>query len=713
LGQFFERMADNQMENRLLLPYKIGSELEPVGMIEVGLNQKVPNCEIYTVDGVNERGKTTILDDVSKDAECDIVKEPPKFFIPGLPFTWYDLLVKGQRIVGEEENFLSPDEHEKYLGDLMEQNKPLILEILENSGCEVDENVLLDMKFAKFWGFVFSRLVMKNDLLDRYGEKNEEKARNIVLSDRNAMTTLALNISDYVTKDNFDDNVFLEVLKIYSYLGKNNYIPVSKHTFVFTSQEGSKFVSNRGVGLDVNDKSREAQEIVYREILKRRGRPFVRELMDNFLGQVWHIEMTHLIPEGGWGDSIDSYIAGEVLKKLIENNGVMPDRIVFSPDFHGYHNLAKAGIFARDSDALHISGDFEVVPLGFGSIIKSTPTYLRLRNHYQPKLYWYVSSAHDSILFADPEVDRAWFESVLAQLCKDNFSIAPEATYVGNKGKAELLSIQKVFETPNENEMHFSGNMNLDGNWDWLFGKFWGVTHLNYSLQSAALLSLEHGRSKQYHADFEGVGVSNDIAPVFTLPLNVKREPPELMELRVNPNRPGLYSLDSTLKRKAWERVLPVIKGIGGFGEIVISNSTVTLPRSARINNPSLTLLFLYSGDTSGFVGTSALTLSTSFSLSPEANEKILGVMESLAEGDDWKLPFGMDLGDMVEQGLLISKEMLAHTLTHKEHHGFVHNEAVFNLDIFGLYLSRAGFFRDFGHGPISSLMAQLRKDES
>lgn len=416
--------SQNLLKERLIIPSPVrtnveNKEIQNSSVVE--LNTEPTGYKIITLEGVNGRGKTTLAKSFASQTGYQIVKEPPYLNLEGQDkFTWYDILVKGEL------------DDENYLLGLYNANKALVQEILINSGIKKAEDQGLSKleeieknpSLIKFWGFVFSRLCLKNDLL-RKSKLADPGDKKILIGDRNALTTIVFNLCPHYVEE-FNDEILMQAIQVYAYLGENNYIPISDHTLAITSEEGVTFESFREGDKDVNDGFRYFQETIYRKVLDLRKKREYDELLAKFLGRVWHIEMSHIPPyQDRWELSLDSEIMLKVLRE-IDRTGAVPDFISLSNNSEIVNKLSNVYTLVSPSQPLHVTGDFQVVVADSEMFIKCAPEFLRPEtDDINRHLFWDIAGLPDWTA-ESPDETKLWFTSLIRSLLRPEIKLFPE-----------------------------------------------------------------------------------------------------------------------------------------------------------------------------------------------------------------------------------------------------------------------------------------------
>jgi len=509
-------MSSNLLTKKMFVPrISVRGELEPCeSMVISELNSEPMGFELITVDGVNERGKTQIVEKIASTTGIETVSEPPKTSLHsmGEPTTWYDLLVKNRLINSNKEPIATGN---KYIQELVDKNRDLIIEILVNSGViheEEEDTIFLSPEYNKFWGFVLSRLDMKNVIQakkneERYSEPSSRK----LISDRNALTTFAFNLVKNDSDEMPSEELFLNALKIYAYLGENNYIPTSSNTFVITSGENESYVSERGSDGDVNDANykRSKQERMYNWILSKRGNENYHTLMSKFLGDLWHIEMTHLEPLDGWEDSVDSIILQDLLLNVY-HQGKLDDYICFSLSDRLSRKLGDTFALTPEYKPLHRTGDFEIITLDSEYGIHVVPEIIVTKAEMvNRKLTWFINAV-PSPDYENPESIRDWVESLIIKFASSGINVPKDSLFIGSAKKAEYLGLQNI--DVDESEYHFIADYYEQwGSWvDRFLRNYYYNDYVHVNMLLAAL---QQASMKQARKQVKRVGMTNDILP--------------------------------------------------------------------------------------------------------------------------------------------------------------------------------------------------------
>lgn len=685
-------MEDKLLTQKLNIPIGLNTPEVEHQCIEIVINNENCGANITSVEGVNERGKTAIIKDVVAETKQVIIKEPPKFLIPGYTeTTWYDVLVKGH----------APE----FRKTIIKENEYLIREILFNSGVTQsidDDSLFLSENFLNFWPFLFSRLSMKEDLRNMI---TREKVSPEMISDRNALTSFGMNLTEYLNENQFNEEVYLNALKIYSYLGRNNYIPTSKNTFVITSEEGKVFMSERGAGQDIQDNDRLLQEIVYRKIIESRSQRMYQDLLRDFVGHVWHVEMSHLEPKNGWGVSIDSMILSQVLKQLNKKE-VMPNFFELPFNSEIFRLLNFTTIFSETNEPLHMTGDFSIVFADSELFIRTHPMYLESeRNKLLKHPYWHIA-AQPECNFKSPIETRIWFESILSSMA--GIKVPNDTVYLGNAKKAEMLGIGSAPTPVDSIEPHASTDW-LDGYWRSAVKAFSKGMIGESALFQVMLAAIEHACGKQGSNNLPAV--SNDIYPGLSVRKKSGISYGEIMAnglldpryFAIDQENSEVFSLDTKLIGQ-WKNFLQyMILYTHGIDRLYIGNSIYFNGSGNRFSMSN----WMNSGSTASGVNVLSTNLSLEILLDNHASDAILNKMIELSDKGEWQLPYGYDLGELVKLPGVNPKSILIHTLDLRDKRSPKSSFTKLSLqnELIRKHLIESGFFADFGHGPLKSLV--------
>jgi len=105
-----------------------------------------------------------------------------------------------------------------------------------------------------------------------------------------------------------------------------------------------------------------------------------------------------------------------------------------------------------------------------------------------------------------------------------------------------------------------------------------------------------------------------------------------------------------------------------------------------------------------------AITLTLHLQVDTQGSESILKEMRHLQDKGQWKLPFGYDLGDLVKLQGVLPSTLQVNTMNIHPTQGLINRTIELNLKPLGASLVQTGFFRDFGHGPIPTIIKSLIK---